>query len=99
MLEELFFDGVLVEPTSGSIEVQVVARSSDWPTLPAWPGLDGTAHGRTAGYRRRENQLACRPFGTVAGIATLARGGPGKSAASQMYSHERSLGTDLARVM
>jgi len=43
--------------------------------------------------------LACRPLGTVAEIATLATGGQGKSAASQMYSHERSSGTDLARVM
>ncbi len=61
--------------------------------------LAGFTHSWTASYRRRENQLACRPFGTVAGIATLAMGGQGKSAASQMYSHDRSSGTDLASVM
>ena len=51
-------------------------------------GLAWFMHRWTALQRRRENQLACRPFGTVAGIATLAMGGHGKSAASQMYSHE-----------
>jgi hypothetical protein len=56
----------------------------------------GRVHARWAGgYRRRVNQLACRPLGTVAGIATLAMGGEGKSPASQMYSHERLSGTDL----